>query len=131
MGGDPMGGDPSMGGDPMSGGMGSPMMPEFKPLPAIPVNTWDNHEVHIEIHNLFRKRQEFENLDPRLQEEFERHVEMHRSALGMPPTINPEQMRQMMQIQALMPAPPALEGGVPTNEPGAMPAEGTEAPVGG
>jgi hypothetical protein len=94
----------------------------------VPVNSWDNHEVHIEVHNLFRKRQEFENLDPRAKEEFERHVELHRSALGMPPTINPEQMRQMVAIQSMMPQPPALEGGVPTNDPEAMPAEGSQAP---
>lgn len=41
------------------------------------VNTWDNHALHIETHNKFRKGQSFENLDPQLQAIFEQHVMMH------------------------------------------------------
>lgn len=85
------------------------------PPPAVPVNSWDDHEVHIEVHNNYRKRQEFENLDPRLKEEFERHVEMHRAALGLPPTVDPMQMRQMADLQA------AMGGGAPQGDPMALP----------
>lgn len=49
--------------------------------PIIPVNTWDNHEVHIEIHNRFRKTQGFALLPLEVKEAFEAHVQMHKSAL--------------------------------------------------
>jgi len=107
------GGVPGMEG--MEGMMPSPAqagLPLPPPPPVVPVNTWDNHEVHIQVHNDYRKRQEFENLDPRLKEEFERHVEMHRSAIGLPPSVNPETARQMMTMQQLTPQL-ALPGGAP------------------
>lgn len=46
----------------------------------LPVNDWDNHEIHIYIHQRFMKSQGFENLDPALQDEFIKHVEDHKSA---------------------------------------------------
>lgn len=114
---------PMMPSDPMMQGnsmMGLPPSP-----PVVPVNSWDNHEVHIKVHNDYRKRQEFDSLDPQLKDEFEKHVELHRAALGMPPTINPEQMQAIVNIQA---SQQLQEGGVsgvaPTNEPGALPAQG-------
>lgn len=97
---------------------GIPGLPPPPEPPVVPVNSWDNHEVHIQVHNDYRKRQEFENLDPKLQAEFEKHVELHRASLGLPPTINPEQMQQMMAIQQLMPQPPDINGAAPTNDPG-------------
>lgn len=46
--------------------------------PAIlPVNTWDNHAVHIEVHNNFRKSQAFELLPDKIKQQFELHVQMH------------------------------------------------------
>jgi hypothetical protein len=50
-------------------------------------NTWDNHAVHVEIHNNFRKNQAFENLPPEVQQLFEMHVQMHQlvAAGGVPP----------------------------------------------
>ena len=97
----------------------------------VAVNSWDNHEAHIEAHNNFRKRQEYENLDPQLMTLFEEHVATHRAALGLPPEINPQQVRQM---QALMPQgagqspeggvlPPEVGGEVPPEE---LPVEGSE-----
>lgn len=49
--------------------------------PILRVNDFDNHEVHIEEHNRFRKSQEFETLDPVLQEEMGRHVAAHEQAM--------------------------------------------------
>lgn len=48
----------------------------------VPVNTWDNHAVHIDVHNRFRKSQSFELLDPQTQAQFEAHVQMHAQALN-------------------------------------------------
>lgn len=119
--------------DPMAAGMPQPGMPQpgmpagpppMQP-PVIPVNTWDNHQVHIETHNNFRKRQEFENLPPELKMEFERHVALHRAALGLPPEINPEQMQQVLALQQQMgqQAPPQpggqIPGAAPSNDPAA------------
>lgn len=84
---------------------GLPMPP---PPPIISVNTWDNHETHIQVHNDYRKTQEFENLPPGLKEEFERHVALHRSALGLPPEINPQQMQQIIALQQATPQAPPL-----------------------
>lgn len=40
-------------------------------------NTWDNHQMHVEVHNRFRKSQQFELLAPELQQAFEFHVQLH------------------------------------------------------
>lgn len=113
--------------------MGMPLPP---PPPIVPVNTWDNHELHIEVHNNFRKRQEYENLEPGLKEQFERHVEMHRAALGLPPSIDPMRAHQMMTMQQLMPQPPMMEGEGMMAEGGPPPEEqpptpGAAQPAGG
>jgi hypothetical protein len=54
----------------------------LKPPELIPVNTWDNHAVHIEVHNRFRKSQAFEMLDDDHKELFEIHVSTHAMALN-------------------------------------------------
>ena len=43
----------------------------------VEVNTWDNHALHIEVHNKFRKGQTFENLAEEIKAIFEAHVQMH------------------------------------------------------
>lgn len=53
----------------------------FAPKSAIPVNSWDNHEAHIQYHNQFRKTQEFEVLPPENKQEFELHIQTHQMAL--------------------------------------------------
>lgn len=47
----------------------------------IPVNTWDNHQTHIEVHNRFRKGQAFELLPDEIKQQFEAHVQAHAAAL--------------------------------------------------
>ena len=59
--------------------------------PVVPVNAWDNHAAHIEIHNRFRKSQSFETLDPAAKAEFQKHIAMHEAAL-----------QQKMMQQAMM-----------------------------
>jgi len=61
----------------------------------VPVNTWDNHQVHIEVHNTFRKSQAFELLPEPIKQQFEAHVLMHATALN----------QAAMNAQAQMPAP--------------------------
>lgn len=46
--------------------------------PMLPVNDWDNDEVHIFVHQRFMKSQRFENLPEPLQEQFIKHVQAHK-----------------------------------------------------
>jgi hypothetical protein len=43
----------------------------------IVADDFDLHEVHIEAHNQFRMSQEYEQLDPSVQDQFKKHIEMH------------------------------------------------------
>lgn len=63
--------------------------------PNIPINNWDNHQVHIATHNKFRKSAAFEQLDDGVKQEFEAHVEQHQAA-----------MMQAMMSQAPQPGQP-------------------------
>jgi hypothetical protein len=86
--------------------------------PMLPVNDWDNHEIHIYIHQRFMKSQAFENMDEAIQDEFIRHVEEHKS------------VQQSQQLTQLMMG--GTTGGMPELEgmPG-MPGAGGESPEGG
>jgi len=105
--------------DPMTG---RPKLPE----PVVPVNTWDNHAIHIDMHNRYRKSQAFEQLDPMKQLLFEVHVQKHMEAIAAPhiggmPT--PEMMISVAEQQANQPPPSDMNtpsGGdmmQPQNEP--------------
>jgi len=51
-------------------------------------NDWDNHQVHIMIHNKFRKSQQYEALPAKIKQDFQQHVELHKAAdmaANMPP----------------------------------------------
>jgi hypothetical protein len=60
-----------------------PMAEPPTPPLIVPVNTWDNHKVHIETHNNFRKGQAFENLPDSTKALFEQHVQDHVRAIGI------------------------------------------------
>jgi hypothetical protein len=64
--------------------------------PMVRVNDFDNHELHIYYHNLFRKSQQYELLDPSVKKEFDKHVLQHRTALmeGTTPQVEVDQMAQ-------------------------------------
>lgn len=47
----------------------------------IPVQSWDNHELHIQYHNLYRKTQEFEQLTEFQKQAMELHVQTHQQSL--------------------------------------------------
>lgn len=77
-------------GEPSGPPMQPPMQQLGPPPPIIPVNTWDNHKVHIEGHNNYRKGQAFENLPPETKALYEQHVMMHIQAMGVEmQTMNP------------------------------------------
>lgn len=81
--------------------MGGEPMPVEVPL-IVPVNTWDDHRLHIERHNNFRKSQSYDNLTQEAKDLFEEHVKQHVSAImigaagALPPeTLSPELMDQV------------------------------------
>jgi hypothetical protein len=74
------------------------MVPAPQP-PVIEVHDWDNHAVHIEVHNRFRKSQTFELLPDAVKEEFQKHIALHQQAL------------QAQQMQAMMMGAPQQELG--------------------
>lgn len=86
---------------------GMPPQPVDIPL-IVPVNTWDDHRIHIERHNNYRKSQAYENLPLEAKELFEAHVNGHvaaimvgaQGAMQMPPGMldlanNPETVKEM------------------------------------
>jgi hypothetical protein len=66
---------------PLVDAMGNPTAP---PL-IVPVNSFDNHQIHIQVHNNYRKGQEYEQLPQRIKDLFEEHVNQHMMALGLIP----------------------------------------------
>lgn len=68
--------------DPVSGLVHTP---DGQPIPPpdmpVPVNTWDDHGKHIDLHNKFRKGQSFEALPDHVKDLFDMHVRSHVAAL--------------------------------------------------
>lgn len=54
----------------------------LEPPPLVPVHTYDNHQVHIDVHNSYRKSQNFEQADSVVKALFEEHVRQHEEALA-------------------------------------------------
>lgn len=44
---------------------------------SLQINTWDNHQIHIDRHNQFRKSEAFEALPDQVKAIFEAHVQTH------------------------------------------------------
>lgn len=72
--------NPNTGG-PLVDQAGNPTAP---PL-IVPVNSYDNHQAHIVVHNNYRKSQQYEQLSPEIKSLFEEHVNQHMQMLGMIP----------------------------------------------
>lgn len=49
----------------------------------VPVNKWDNHAVHIQEHDNFRKSPAYDMLSPTQKAELNKHINMHEQALIM------------------------------------------------
>jgi hypothetical protein len=117
--------------DPQSGmPLVDPNVPATFP-PIVPVNNWDNHQVHVQVHNDYRKSQEFEFLPSFVKEEFEKHVELHMQALqtsmmgGMGQGGQPGAgMAMANQQSAQQQGNPAAPGAGPNPQGGAPPNQG-------
>lgn len=87
----------------LQGGAPEPVNP---PL-IVPVNTWDEHRIHIERHNNYRKSQAFDNLPDIAKKLFEEHVKQHVSAImvgaagALPPELlDPNMMQQSNNLES-------------------------------
>ncbi|MFY3741634.1 MAG: hypothetical protein HMLIMOIP_002092 [Candidatus Nitrosomirales archaeon] len=93
---------------------------KLEPPPIVPTHTYDNHELHIQIHNMYRKSQNFESASPVTKILFEEHVRHHMEAsmaaftgrLPVDPNSLPTNVEQQDQGQETTgPEPmPTLEG---------------------
>jgi len=81
----------------------------------IPVNSWDDHAVHIEVHDLWRKSPSYRFVSDAVKAEVEKHVQLHRAALAG--TLQEDAM------MAALAAPPAGGGGQPPAPGGPPPSE--------
>lgn len=122
--------------------MDPPMMqdgqPATDPGPVISVNDWDNHQVHIEVHNRFRRSQAFEFLPDTVKAQFEAHVQMHKQAMAQEMI---QDLLQSIPTDGTVPgasgvmddaALAASEAGMPgSTDPASMGAEGGMPPEGG
>lgn len=92
-------------------GAPQPAGPDGQPQPVpptlvIPINWYDNDQVHIDEHKLFAKGQAYQLLDPAVQLELQNHVGAHeaRLAASMAPAVGPDGQPIAPQ-QGAQPAP--------------------------
>lgn len=84
--------------------------------PAMP-RDFENHEIHLSVHNRFRKSERYRALPPELQTVLDQHCEMHEALM-----LQVAQKRAMMQMQAQAAGMPPEEG-APTEEPAKDPSQ--------
>ena len=89
-----------------------PALQGGEPMPVaneliVPVNNWDDHRIHIERHNAYRKSQAFENLPPEAKALFDEHVGGHVAAImeGAQAAMPPEMLEAGMYDIAAMSNP--------------------------
>ena len=63
----------------------------------VPANAWDDHKLHVEIHNQYRRSEAFEMLPDQIKELFAQHVRTHEVALNPPPMPMPGMEQQVPQ----------------------------------
>lgn len=66
-------------------------------------NTWDEDPIHLEEHNLFRRRQAFERLPDETKAIFEQHCQQHKQKIAL-------QMGQPIAPGEPLPSPEAIPG---------------------
>lgn len=94
-------------------------------------NTWDDHAMHINEHNEYRKSQEFENLPDEIKIIFEQHVQIHQMVAAqmmggmMPPggIMNPQLLQQVQGGNGQPGGGPPIMGPQPPQQ-GGMPGGG-------
>lgn len=82
-------------------------------------NDFDNHDLHIRIHNRFRKTQEFEMLPPEIKGQFDVHVAQH------------EMFRFNAVQEEMLNAVPPVAGQEGMADPNMQPGQGPVPPEGG
>jgi len=95
-----------------------PMTGEPPPRPSvIPINEWDNDDVHIEIHELMQKGASFKMQPPYVLDEVANHVAQHK-------------VRRMLRMAGMIPASGPQPGGAyePGNSGSIEPAAGSDGP---
>lgn len=91
------------------------MTGEIPPRPSvIPINEWDNDDVHIEIHELMQKGSSYKMLPEHVRTEVENHVAQHKA-------------RRMARMMGAMPPAGPQPGGA--YEPGSSGMMGAESPM--
>lgn len=85
-------------------------------------NDFDNHQLHIEVHNKFRKGQEYEALSDDIKVLWQQHVAAHQEALNsslQPGGIFPQDNPEMMPMEEGSPegGPPAPSGEPQASQP--------------
>lgn len=91
------------------------MTGEMPPRPSvIPINEWDNDDVHIEIHELMQKGSSYKMLPEHVRLEVENHVAQHKA-------------RRMARMMGAMPPAGPQPGGA--YEPGSSGMMGAESPM--
>jgi hypothetical protein len=78
--------------------------------PVVNVNDWDNHAVHVEVHNRFRKSQSYQVLPDVAKAEFQKHISIHEQILQ-------KQAELQMMMQGGAPELPAADGQSPEQLP--------------
>lgn len=94
------------------------------------INDFDNHEVHVMIHNKFRKSQEFENLPDEVKAAITLHVDTHYMALG----VKEQPGVPLLQPGGMGPGGPPggdpnASGGQPPGDPAQLPPGAPAPPV--
>lgn len=85
------------GSSPEDVGFQMPQSPVKLPI----VRDFYDHQTHIEMHNRFRKSEDYDNLPPEFQMLIDQHVNEHIQALQAPQEAENEQMRQAQEAQML------------------------------
>lgn len=83
----------------MASQMSMQAQPVSQPPLIVPVNSYDNHQIHIDVHNNYRKSQQFEGLSPTQKKLFEDHVNQHLVSMGLQPGSTPQAQQAQMQMQ--------------------------------
>jgi hypothetical protein len=87
--------------------------------PMMPVNDWDNDQVHIQFHENFMKSQRWTRLDPAIQQQFIKHDNAHHA-----------KMQSKMLTQMMQGGTAGANGGPPTGGQG-NPSPAAKGPNGG
>jgi hypothetical protein len=74
----------------------------------LPINSYDNDDAHVELHQEFMKSMRYQRLDPQVHMLFEQHVAMHQQRIQQ---VQEAQMQQQIEMQkALQPDRPPAGG---------------------